>query len=235
MPNVTDIYILAIIGSILLIAWLLSRFASYNYIMKNIAVIIEKMATKKIYKDFKKNKKRYYNQNGELSAAAIRKIQKYIDQLNISCQFYSQDFYFYYQTHKPILKCRVQQFIQKYINDHAEIRLKHNYSIMTPEQFFRLRKSIHGDMVGVYIIYNKNRKKHYVGQATRLFFRVNQHFTGHGNGDVYADYKRGKDRFTIKLVPLVNSGYYDLDLLEKDLIDKYNAYTKGYNKTRGNG
>ena len=46
---------------------------------------------------------------------------------------------------------------------------------------------------------------------------------------------KGKDKFTIKLVPLVNSGYYDLDLLEKDLIDKYNAYTKGYNKTRGNG
>jgi hypothetical protein len=106
---------------------------------------------------------------------------------------------------------------------------------MTPEQFFRLRKSIDGDMVGVYVLYNKNRKIYYVGQATRLFFRVNQHFTGHGNGDVYGDYKRGKDKFTIKLLPLVNSGYYDLDKFEKDMIEKYDAYDHGYNKTKGNG
>ena len=37
------------------------------------------------------------------------------------------------------------------------------------------------------------------------------------------------------LAPLVNSGYYDLDKLEKDLIKKYNSYEKGCNKTNGNG
>lgn len=227
--------IILLIGSISLLIWLLTRFASYNYIMKNIAIILEKMATKKIYKEFKRNKKKYYNKNGELSIAAIRAIQSYVNQLNVSCQFYSQDFYYYYKAHKPILKCRIQQFIQAYIKDHANIKLPHNYNAMTPEQFFRLRKSIDGDMVGVYVLYNKNRKIYYVGQATRLFFRVNQHFTGHGNGDVYGDYKRGKDKFTIKLLPLVNSGYYDLDKFEKDMIEKYDAYDHGYNKTKGNG
>jgi excinuclease UvrABC nuclease subunit len=87
--------------------------------------------------------------------------------------------------------------------------------------------------VGVYIIYNATKNKHYVGQAKRLFFRVNQHFTGHGNGDVYSDYKLG-DKFTIVLLSLQDSGYYDLDKLEKDMIKKYHAYTEGYNRTAGN-
>lgn len=105
---------------------------------------------------------------------------------------------------------------------------------ITPEQFFNLRNTVKGDCVGVYIIYNRSRKMYYVGQATRLYFRVNQHFTGHGNGDVYADYKYG-DKFTIRLIKLVDSGYEDLDKLEKDMIDKFNAYELGYNKTKGNG
>ena len=59
------------------------------------------------------------------------------------------------------------------------------------------------------------------------------HFTGKGNGDVYYDYKSG-DQFTIKMISLENSGFYDLNSLEKSAISKYNAYYKGYNKTRGN-
>ena len=90
-----------------------------------------------------------------------------------------------------------------------------------------------GDIVGVYIIHNQTKGMYYVGQAKRVFFRVNQHFTGHGNGDVYADYKYGDD-FAIKIVKLSNSGYADLDRLEKDLIDRYDAFNSGYNKTSGN-
>jgi len=37
------------------------------------------------------------------------------------------------------------------------------------------------------------------------------------------------------LAPLVNSGHYDLDKLEKDLIKKYNSYEKGCYKTNENG
>lgn len=227
--------LLLIIGSILIAGYLITRFASYDYVMKNISIIVESIATDKIEKDFKKHKRRFYNNRGNLSIPAIKAIQNYVNQINISCQFYSKDFYYFYRTHKPILKCRVRRLIERYMEEHANIKLNHNYNTITPEQFFKLRKLITGDMVGVYVIYNKNRKMHYVGQATRLFFRVNQHFTGHGNGDVYGDYKRGKDKFTIKLIPLVNSGYYDLDLLEKDMIEKYDAYTHGYNKTKGNG
>lgn len=105
---------------------------------------------------------------------------------------------------------------------------------MTPEAFFALKRQQTQDISGVYILYNRTKNMPYVGQATRLFFRINQHLTGHGNGDVYADYKYG-DEFDINYVPLQNSGFDSLDALEKAKIAEYNAYEQGYNKTQGNG
>lgn len=67
----------------------------------------------------------------------------------------------------------------------------------------------------------------------KVFQRVNNHFTGHGNGDVYADYKYGDD-FTIKMIALEKSGFKTLNELERNTIMTYNAYSRGYNKTKGN-
>ena len=86
---------------------------------------------------------------------------------------------------------------------------------------------------GVYILFNKSKNMYYVGQAQYIFDRVNAHFTGKGNGDVYADYKYG-DEFTIKMISLEKSGYVSLNELERHTIMAYNAFSKGYNKTRGN-
>lgn len=233
--NLDNESIVSIAICLAIIFYILSRFATYNQIIKNININLEKIAIRKIKKEFKTRGRKFYNDNGKLSAAADKAIKKYINNTNIACQFYSEDFYRYYKSKRPILKLAEIEFIEGYIRDHQTHMLPHNYHRLTPDRFFKLKKKINGDMVGVYIIYNVNKNKYYVGQATRLFFRVNQHFTGHGNGDVYGDFKRGKDKFIIKLVPLVNSGYYDLDLLEKDLIAKYKAYERGYNKTHGNG
>ena len=93
---------------------------------------------------------------------------------------------------------------------------------------------LQGDIVGAYVIHNQTKDMYYVGQAKRLFFRVNQHFTGRGNAYVFADYHYG-DAFTIQILPIANSGYSDLDALEKKLIEYYGAYSHGYNRTRGNG
>ena len=101
-------------------------------------------------------------------------------------------------------------------------------------QFWNKKKNAKGDFVGVYILRNINKSKYYVGQATRVLFRVNQHFTGNGNSDVYSDYKFG-DTFALKMVKLTESGYDDLDKLEKDTIAMYDSYRHGYNKTAGNG
>ena len=112
---------------------------------------------------------------------------------------------------------------------------------MTPEEFFRMRNtSIYGrsyaltlNFEGVYILYNSTKNMYYVGQGKQVLNRVNAHFTGKGNGDVYADYKYG-DKFTIKMISLENSGFETLNELERYTIMTYNAYGSGYNKTRGN-
>lgn len=122
--------------------------------------------------------------------------------------------------------------------------LANNVLEMTPEEFMKMRKTSFGgrgrpsyaltkNFAGVYILFNKTKNMYYVGQAKQVLNRVNAHFTGKGNGDVYADYKYG-DIFTIKMIALENSGFQSLNDLERNTILRYNAYSKGYNKTRGN-
>ncbi|MDF2984941.1 MAG: hypothetical protein K0R50_451 [Eubacterium sp.] len=123
-------------------------------------------------------------------------------------------------------------------------RLANNTLEMTPEEFFGMRtKSFGGkgspqyaskyNFAGVYILLNETKNLYYVGQGQQVLNRVNNHFTGKGNGDVYADYKYGDD-FTIKMIALENSGFDSLNDLERNTITVYNSYNKGYNKTRGN-
>lgn len=129
--------------------------------------------------------------------------------------------------------------IKKKINNLAD-----NVLAITPQEFFKIRNASNGgrgkkhistqyDFAGVYILYNHTKNMYYVGQGKKVFQRVNSHFTGHGNGDVYADYKYG-DEFTIKMIALNTSGFSTLNELERNTITTYNAYSKGYNRTRGN-
>ena len=115
---------------------------------------------------------------------------------------------------------------------------------MFPQEFMTMRKNILAgrgrrnyaskyNFPGVYILHNVTKDKYYIGQGRQVLDRVNMHFTGHGNGDVYADYKYG-DIFTIKIIALANSGFSTLNELEKEAISYYDAYRRGYNKTRGN-
>ena len=89
------------------------------------------------------------------------------------------------------------------------------------------------DFSGIYILHNETKNMYYIGQGKNVFVRVNAHFTGKGNGDVYADYKHG-DYFTIKMISLKNSGFNSLNELEKSAISFYDSFAHGYNKTRGN-
>lgn len=131
----------------------------------------------------------------------------------------------------------------------AEIRghvegLANNTLEMSPEEFIAMRKASLGgrgrpsyalthNSAGVYILYNKTKNMYYVGQGKEVLNRVNAHFTGKGNGDVYADYKYG-DAFTIKMIALSKSGFSSLNELERNTIMTYDSYATGYNKTRGN-
>ena len=89
------------------------------------------------------------------------------------------------------------------------------------------------NLAGVYILFNSTQNKYYVGQGKEILNRVNAHFTGKGNGDVYADYKYG-DKFTIKMIGLKGSGFSSLNDLERNTILTYGSFSSGYNKTRGN-
>lgn len=122
--------------------------------------------------------------------------------------------------------------------------LANNTIEMTPGEFMEMRKYSFGgrgnssyaltkNFAGVYILYNKSKNMYYVGQGKQVLNRVNSHFTGKGNGDVYADYKYG-DEFTIKMIALDGSGFDSLNELERNTISYYNAFSNGYNKTRGN-
>lgn len=107
--------------------------------------------------------------------------------------------------------------------------------LFTPSEFFEYKFDLtrRFNIPGVYILYNISKDMHYIGQGKKVFNRVQNHFSGRGNGDVYADYKYG-DQFEIKIIPLQSSGFYTLNELERNLIFSYGSYKRGYNKTRGN-
>ncbi len=107
-----------------------------------------------------------------------------------------------------------------------------NQAELTAEEFVSLSDA--PEFTGVYILHNETKGMYYVGQSVRVMQRVRQHLTGHGNGDVYADYKYG-DHFTVRTISLASSGYLSIDDLERDMIEAYDAYERGYNRQRGNG
>ena len=125
------------------------------------------------------------------------------------------------------------------LRDHFTALMERNTPIPAND-FLKLRDSLlasktldESEFTGIYILYNKTQDKYYVGQSVHVLSRVNQHLTGHGNGDIYADYKNG-DEFTVQTISLVASGYESLNDLERDAIFTYDAFNSGYNRTRGN-
>lgn len=68
----------------------------------------------------------------------------------------------------------------------------------------------------------------YVGQSVKVCSRVRQHLTGHGNGDVYADVREGKD-VQVRIMPCEKAA---MNATEKELIAAFRA-TDSYNRTQG--
>lgn len=132
---------------------------------------------------------------------------------------------------------------KKVIRNQIE-ELANNTLELSPEEFFGIRNATFGgrgrpryankyNFSGVYILYNYSQDMYYVGQGKKVLDRVNSHFSGRGNGDVYADYKYG-DEFSIRMIGLEESDFHNLNDLERSTIETFGAYSRGYNKTRGN-
>lgn len=143
-----------------------------------------------------------------------------------------------YAAAKIIARRRKEKRIIKKI-----LSLSENAKEITVDEFFSLRNarsslnnvffSSNHSFSGVYVLHNITKDIYYVGQAQNVINRVNMHFTGKGNGDVYADYKYG-DVFSIRMLALKNSGFDNLNDLERHAIKAFDAYHSGYNKNRGN-
>ena len=120
-----------------------------------------------------------------------------------------------------------------------ENKAKKNGQFMSKDEFDEAySQNYEHDRPGVYIILlydsdiqqptTSNYSDVYVGQSATVYHRVRQHFTGHGNGDVYADIKYGKTAY----VKLVLCRVRELNDLEKRYIAEYDA-TSSYNNTKG--
>ncbi len=138
-----------------------------------------------------------------------------------------------------VIEAREKRIIREQIEGLANNSLE-----LTPQEFFEMRTASFGgrgkpryanqfNFPGIYILYNHSKGMYYVGQGKKVLDRVNNHFMGRGNGDIYADYKYG-DEFTIKMIALSGSGFGNLNELESSTIETFDAYNQGYNKTRGN-
>ena len=93
------------------------------------------------------------------------------------------------------------------------------------------------DQPGCYVILTNPAKQEsgdtayeavYVGQSVHVCSRVRSHLTGHGNGDVYADVRAGK-QVEVRIVPCDEHSMNDV---ERELIAAFRA-TNSYNRTRG--
>ena len=104
------------------------------------------------------------------------------------------------------------------------------------------------DIYGIiYLVYNRITKRYYVGQTTISFdIRYSDGFF-HYHIDKKEDRDRkpnqllqqdlelyGEDSFEFNKLFKVASNQYELDKIEAYWIDKLEAYTKGYNRNRGN-
>ena len=94
-------------------------------------------------------------------------------------------------------------------------------------------------IVGCYVIRNKEKDKYYVGQSKDVLRRLKQHFKNAvPHNPIFAEdyytsaWAEKEDLFEFKIFKLDTKD--EMDQKEAELIEQYDAYTRGYNGTHGN-
>ena len=111
------------------------------------------------------------------------------------------------------------------------------------DAFFTSLKAFAGfkyeKIIGCYIIRNRENGKCYVGQSKDVLRRLQQHFKGtEPTNIIFAEdyytssYSNKEDLFEVRIVRCKTKD--ELDETEKSLIEEYDAWTSGYNRTSGN-
>lgn len=114
--------------------------------------------------------------------------------------------------------------------------------IAQDSDFFPL-KSLSGmrytKVIGCYVIHNTANNKYYVGQSKDVHKRLKQHFRGTVpqnwifSEDYYqTDPSLREDLFEVKIVECDSKDM--LDSTEKAMIEEYDSWNTGYNRTKGN-
>ena len=124
------------------------------------------------------------------------------------------------------------------LDDH--INSKIDLNLYEDDKWINLRRAINIDNShlknekGVYIIYNKNKSKFYVGQSKNLHARIfSQHFNkGDVKNIIFAKDWFNEDEFFYRYISCETKD--ELDRIEKKYIEEYNSFKSGYNKTGGN-
>ncbi len=138
-------------------------------------------------------------------------------------------------------KIIVREYCQIYEHLRSQIR-KLETEYKPSDNFIKLKEFVlmeYKRMMGCYIIRNVEKQKCYVGQSKDIFKRIRQHFknTEPINYIFAEDYYTSaianrEDLFEIKIIELATKD--ELDAVEKELIEEYDAYRNGYNGTQGN-
>lgn len=108
---------------------------------------------------------------------------------------------------------RIEEFLKMY-----DLRM---YDISNKQSDIKFMKNV--DFEGVYILKNNTQNKCYVGKASKVFRKIERHFTGYGNEDIFTEWKSG-NKFFVNIIRFENSGYENIDKLEHDIREEYNAF-----------
>jgi len=124
---------------------------------------------------------------------------------------------------------KIKAYIVKKYNISAyTTNKKYHYTDFCPHYNFLN----YDEFCGIYKITNTQTNQCYVGQSVNIIERWEQHIKGNTTklGKAFKDY--GLENFTFEILEECSPLY--LDIKEFEYIEKYDAYTLGYNSTRGN-
>lgn len=180
-----------------------------------------------------------YRKDGRLSKYYITKVQQKYDSYRNDLRCQGIVFLRYIQLVLPFLTVNqvtvplLTKLIYEYFEMNALAIFSEKSIDMSVDEMKIMKSVLPNDVVGCYLIYNVTKQKCYVGQSNSIYNRLFQHFSCKGCEAVYADYLQG-DVFRLTAFPLCSSQYNSLDEMEREYILRYDAFTKGYNKTIGN-
>lgn len=176
-------------------------------------------------------------------------INKAITQ-NTSYPMFTNDFLEYvHEFHKFAKVIDFKSIIQEFIYfpyvkelDTSEMILSNSLfnkfiKISSPSNFQQILKNTYNlnEFTGIYIIYNINKNKYYVGQGKKTIQRCIKHFLPNDNAPaIKKDFDNGNE-FYVNFIKFNGTNFETLDELEYEYIGICNAVEPyGYNHVRGN-